>query len=1321
MWPGPNDPPISVNSEFLKEKLLAAREKFSSRERVEPRPVPCEDPAEGARGLAAAPDANPTPLGFPVSSGSRSQVPKPCFQDAEAMAKFLTERPDCLTAEAIVDLVSLLPEHAKDPLRKFQEESDGRYSMGVYKHGGILGIHKNSRLFPLTCKAVNMLVGRVCPTFSYSSLAVHVDVKSGLHRDVNNRPGPNLIVPLSYFSGGELWNEKRGGTFCAEGDPELMGELIDVAAGPAFLPDPTAFHETRSWTGRRIILIAYSVLGCEHLAVASRPVVETLGFSVAPLGLGPFAVSGDPRSRPLAPVAAEASLERFVPKDASEMYFIEVCAGSAELSRAAARLGFRPFAVGAPSRRLARAQVVVMDLADSMQLEAFLEFVRVEFHHIVCVFISPPSGTSSLMRERPPVVSYKPTLQLPRPLRSARFPDGLPGLSGRDKVCLERANQLFESLAVVAKEALALGVLTVIENPANSRYWETSFFAQVASECPGHSVLFHSCVHGGLRPKLCRLWSSADVFGSLEGRCDGSHRHVPWRPVLSRKRRVSCATVDEPLLPPLLVERLLHCVVQACPELQFGPQNLSQAAASASLPMSKLNLGLQPRGNRLPQLVWEFDRTLDCIVPVQQTRPLERLIADLPKGSRVFSRQVCQWGSLKSLLDRVTEPGPRVCGLDVERPPPVAELVQIGVPCAAAVFVQRAAAAGHPRSLARHVESFVTECARSNFEAPPAELASFRIDALKFWIGRAASLKEDEQRLHESLPDHLKLILQGKKLLLLKEMMRAAGCADETLVDDICRGFSLSGWLPASGEFLPRSRRPKFSVQTLGVLAKGFNKVTLQKLSRRQEETLESATWAETQKEIDDGWVWVDSEPLAENLAVAMRFGIMQNKLRVIDDLSCCGLNATVGLVEKFSLHTIDKLAAMMAHAFDVNKAGMPECCGRTFDLKAAYKQFGVCLEDRARFRIAVNKPHSLRPVFLGVNALPFGGVGSVAGFLRVSAALWKIGVVLLRLFWTAYFDDFSVVSAKQLCSNTHWVVETLFDLLGFRFAREGSKASPFATAFEMLGLRVDLSRVQERILTVGHTEKRKAELHGYIQEVLTAGCIEPKAAERLRGRMVFFEGFSFGRVSNRAQRIIGRCAEGSESAFLSADLKWALNWLDFRVCHSEPLTIERNLITTVLIFTDGACDPEEGTGGVGGVLVNASGLACEFFGEAVPASLMQKLFNSSENPIFELELIPLLICLKLWASHLKGSQVVFYLDNDGARHSLIRTYGGGVLAENVIEAFLQLEASLELKAWFARVPTSCNIADDPSRLKHEPLLKMGAAKRAVPWDLITP
>ena len=272
-----------------------------------------------------------------------------------------------------------------------------------------------------------------------------------------------------------------------------------------------------------------------------------------------------------------------------------------------------------------------------------------------------------------------------------------------------------------------------------------------------------------------------------------------------------------------------------------------------------------------------------------------------------------------------------------------------------------------------------------------------------------------------------------------------------------------------------------------------------------------------------------------------------------------------------------------------------------------------------------------------------------------------------------------------------------------------------------MLGLCVDLTKVQHRVMKVGHTSKRKDELHRYLQEILSKGSLDSKAAERLRGRMVFFEGFSFGRVSNRAQRIIGRCAEKPVATTLSEDLQWALRWLDSRVCESEPLSIDRNMIRTVLVFTDGACNPEEGTGGVGGVLVSASGRVCEFFGEAVPSSLMDKLLSFSENPIFELELIPLLICLKIWAPLLKGSQVVFYLDNDGARHSMIRTYGGSSFAEKVIETFLLLENDLELKTWFSRVPTSSNIADNPSRLVFQPLLKRGAARRAVPWDCLLP
>ena len=47
---------------------------------------------------------------------------------------------------------------------------------------------------------------------------------------------------------------------------------------------------------------------------------------------------------------------------------------------------------------------------------------------------------------------------------------------------------------------------------------------------------------------------------------------------------------------------------------------------------------------------------------------------------------------------------------------------------------------------------------------------------------------------------------------------------------------------------------------------------------------------------------------------LAKRFGLRQGeKLRVIDDCSIAGLNFLAGLLEKFQLHTMDQLAAMVS------------------------------------------------------------------------------------------------------------------------------------------------------------------------------------------------------------------------------------------------------------------------------------------------------------------------------------------------------------------------------------------------------------------------
>ena len=151
--------------------------------------------------------------------------------------------------------------------------------------------------------------------------------------------------------------------------------------------------------------------------------------------------------------------------------------------------------------------------------------------------------------------------------------------------------------------------------------------------------------------------------------------------------------------------------------------------------------------------------------------------------------------------------------------------------------------------------------------------------------------------------------------------------------------------------------------------------------------------------------------------ALAKRFGLNQkNKVRVIDDCTVGGLNKTIGVVEKYRIHAMDEISAYLAWMLtrcqarcrDSNGSSF-QLLGRTFDLKAAYKQFGVNLSDRDLLRIAVRDTDCGRVRFLGINSLPFGAVGSVGGFLTVSMAVWFLGVVGLRLAWCAYFDDYTI------------------------------------------------------------------------------------------------------------------------------------------------------------------------------------------------------------------------------------------------------------------------------------------------------------------------
>ena len=78
-----------------------------------------------------------------------------------------------------------------------------------------------------------------------------------------------------------------------------------------------------------------------------------------------------------------------------------------------------------------------------------------------------------------------------------------------------------------------------------------------------------------------------------------------------------------------------------------------------------------------------------------------------------------------------------------------------------------------------------------------------------------------------------KVLLQQKRLILLKEMLDEVGYPDKELIPDISRGFRLMGWQKKSGVFPHCVKKPQHSVETLKQLSRGLNRSIVSQLERR--------------------------------------------------------------------------------------------------------------------------------------------------------------------------------------------------------------------------------------------------------------------------------------------------------------------------------------------------------------------------------------------------------------------------------------------------------------------------------------------------------
>ena len=256
----------------------------------------------------------------------------------------------------------------------------------------------------------------------------------------------------------------------------------------------------------------------------------------------------------------------------------------------------------------------------------------------------------------------------------------------------------------------------------------------------------------------------------------------------------------------------------------------------------------------------------------------------------------------------------------------------------------------------------------------------------------------------------------------------------------------------------------------------------------------------------------------------------------------------------------------------------------------------------------------------------------------------------------------------------------------------------------------------------IGHTQDRKVEIGTVLGEILQARTVTAKQAESLRGRMHWFESFAFGRVANGAVKILGDLSlKGTRTVVLGQKDIVALRFLKERVLVAPPLKLTPTCLLSWVVFTDGACEGPDGhkVGSIGGVLVNPLGVVSRFFGGEAPSDLMHLLLQGSKNPIYELEVMPVLVAISLWGRQCQNSQVCWYLDNEASRSAYLKAYGATLIADGMVAAFTREEMALQIKSWFARVPSASNLADAPSRGEDSNLRDRGAVKDTILWSMV--
>ncbi|CAE7304283.1 unnamed protein product [Symbiodinium sp. CCMP2592] len=938
------------------------------------------------------------------------------------------------------------------------------------------------------------------------------------------------------------------------------------------------------------------------------------------------------------------------------------------LSAAFIRLGGDALGVDRVVRsRTVRAPAVKLDLtrADHQAL------IKQEVQRADVVWLAPPCGTGSRARDIPLPTHLPADASLSaKPLRSAAHPEGLPDLAGTDARRVRSANQLYAFSSEILELCVHLGKVCVVENP---------------------------------RPLVCYPHS------------DGQHAHKSWG-VARKAGRWNFQTSGTAAYPPAFCKAAASDLIDICASFNAFPR---QEVVSDTFAVAAA-VGRQPRGFTHQVGPSEFGSTCTMRVPLHVAVPdiidsaAPWPLQGLPSGSRLLSS--------RTLSDNGGSEGVREVKFGIYRTPEA--------------FLAEASKTRHPFDVPSNFDMGNIQAMQVILSQGVEGVKNLRERVLSYYKGREAALRPEEEALRATMDPEVRKVMEGKNFLLFQGMLRDAGVEDPHLLRDMTQGFRLIGPLEPSGQF-PRKLRPAgIDVSHLKAMAR-WSKHLVEASCRRavQDQEIAKAVWSETMEQVEKAWLkgpfsWEEIDKKYQGCWVpSKRFGVAQaDKVRSVDDLSEFLINAAVTETEKIMLEGIDHIVSLARFFIGATTAGVSSfklpssseewitgqvhpdwragrarrLFGRALDLKAAYKQLARHPDDGWVSVLAVLDPDKDVVHYFEAVALPFGAVSSVTGFNRTARALRKVLTNLFFLITTNFYDDYCQMELEPLRDSARTTAEAVLDLLGWKIA-QGIKALPFSQSFNMLGACISFENAYKGEVVVRNKEGRLEAIEEIVQQCIAKRRCDPKAILSVKGKLLFAAGNVFGKCAQIATQLISQCGsdgfrmDRERTDVLLTALQFALNTLKSSGARCVGAWSQQ---PPVLVFTDGACEQEGSLVIHGALLYDPVSGRKEVFGDHVPESLVAAWKRGGRKQvIYFAEIFPVVVAKATWKDVIAGRRVLFFLDNEGARFTFIRSYSAQVNATSLLMQSAKLDVESRVLGWYSRVPSKSNPSDAASRL----------------------